>query len=277
MLARLAILSVSVMLFSCNESTNTSKPTSDSTKTTSVTEIKEDFVNFDEGGKSYKNFVYYNTANDSARPIVLVIPEWWGLNDYPKMRAKQLAELGYIAMAVDMYGNGEQAGDPQKATELATPFYKDPNMAYSRINAALAKLRSYKQADTSRTAAIGYCFGGTAVLNAARLGSQLDGVVSFHGDFPEGALDRNKFRSRVLICHGAADQFVPETSLNSFKKRMDSAGISYSVKVYPGATHAFSNPDATETGKKFKIPIAYNGAADTASWNEMKAFFSTLF
>jgi dienelactone hydrolase len=277
MLARLIIFSATVLLFSCNESTNTGITGSDTAKTGKVAEIKEEAVNFEEGGKTCKNFVYYNAASDSARPAVLVIPEWWGLNDYPKMRAKQLAELGYIAMAVDMYGNGDLAGDPQKATEMATPFYKDPSMAYNRINAALAKLKTYKQADTTRTAAVGYCFGGTAVLNAASQGADLDGVVSFHGDFPQTALDRNKFRSRVLILHGAADQFVPEASLNSFKKRMDSAGVSYSAKVYPGATHAFSNPNATETGKKFKIPIAYNGAADTASWNEMKAFFSTIF
>jgi dienelactone hydrolase len=277
MSARLFILSATVLFFSCNDNAGTTSASADTTKTVKGTGIQEDSINFEESGKTYKNFVYYNNANDSARPVVLVIPEWWGLNDYPKMRAKQLAELGYIAMAVDMYGNGELADNPQKAQELATPFYKDPNMAYNRINAALAKLRPYKQADSSRTAAIGYCFGGTAVLNAASLGSGLDGVVSFHGDFPGGALDRNKFRSRVLIAHGAADSFVSEASLNSFKKRMDSAGVNYSVKVYQGATHAFSNPNATEAGKKFNIPIAYNGPADTASWNEMKAFFATIF
>jgi dienelactone hydrolase len=278
MLARLVILSASVMLFSCNENSETTRSKPDTTITEAYhPEISTNVVTYLEGEKSYGYVMYYNTETDTARPVVLVIPEWWGLNDYPKMRARQLAELGYFAVAVDMYGDNELAQDPKEAQELATPFYKDPTLAYKRINKVLKDIRSYKQADTSRTAAIGYCFGGTAVLNAARLGSDLDGVVSFHGDFPEGSLDRNKFRSRVLIAHGAADSFVPEASLNNFKKRMDSAGVSYSVKVYEGATHAFSNPDATETGKKFKIPIAYNGPADTASWNEMKAFLRSIF
>jgi dienelactone hydrolase len=268
-------LAALVILASCNNRSN--KKTTMSNENTGTPQIKEEAVNITEGDTTFKNFVYYDAANDSARPAVLVIPEWWGINDYPRMRAKQLAELGYVAMAVDMYGNGDTASNPQEATAKATPFYKDPNMALSRINAALAKLRAYKQVDTSRMAAIGYCFGGTAVLNAARLGADLKGVVSFHGDFPQEPVDRNLFKASVLICHGADDKFVPETSLNSFKQKLDSAGVPYTVKVYPGATHAFSNPNATAAGQKFKIPIAYNEAADKGSWNEMKTFFSTIF
>jgi dienelactone hydrolase len=268
-------LAALVILASCNNRSN--KKTTMSNENTGTPQIKEEAVNITKGDTTFKNFVYYDAANDSARPAVLVIPEWWGINDYPRMRAKQLAELGYVAMAVDMYGNGDTASNPQEATAKATPFYKDPNMALSRINAALAKLRAYKQVDTSRMAAIGYCFGGTAVLNAARLGADLKGVVSFHGDFPQEPVDRNLFKASVLICHGADDKFVPETSLNSFKQKLDSAGVPYTVKLYPGATHAFSNPNATAAGQKFKIPIAYNEAADKGSWNEMKTFFSTIF
>jgi dienelactone hydrolase len=259
---------------SCNDNSN---KTSMSTEKTATPQVKEEAVNYADGNTTYKNFVYYDGAYDSARPAVLVIPEWWGLNDYPRMRAKQLAELGYVAMAVDMYGNGDTASNPQEATAKATPFYKDPMMALARINAALAKLRGYKQVDTSRMAAIGYCFGGTAVLNAARLGADLKGVVSFHGDFPQDPIDRSLFKASVLVCHGADDKFVPEASLNSFKQKLDSAGVPYIVKVYPGATHAFSNPNATAAGQKFNIPIAYNEAADKDSWNEMKTFFAAIF
>jgi dienelactone hydrolase len=274
MFYRIAAFVPFLIFMSCNDHSN--KTTTMSTEP-SAPQIKEEALNYSESNTTYKNYVYYDAANDSARPAVLVIPEWWGINDYPRMRAKQLAELGYIAMAVDMYGNGDTASNPQEATAKATPFYNDPNIALTRINAALQKLSSFKQADTSRMAAIGYCFGGTAVLNAAKLGANLKGVVSFHGDFPQGPIDRSLFKASVLICHGADDKFVPESSLNSFRQQLDSAGVPNIVKVYPGATHAFSNPNATSAGEKFKIPIAYNEAADKGSWNEMKTFFSTIF
>jgi len=131
--------------------------------------------------------------------------------------------------------------------------------------------------DTSKVAAIGYCFGGFVVLNASRLGADLKGVVSFHGNVGGVPVRKDLLQAKTLVCHGEADQFVPPAELAAFKKSMDSAGAVYSVKVYPDATHAFTNPDATAVGQKFKIPIAYNAAADSASWNDMKVFFGDIF
>ena len=150
-------------------------------------------------------------------------------------------------------------------------------MAQARFDAALNKLRSYSQTDTSRIAAIGYCFGGAQVLNMARLGEDLAGVVSFHGNLVGVPVDKNKLKANVLVCHGAADPFVPQKEVDQFKKQMDSIGAPYTFKAYENAKHAFTNPEATAKGQKFNIPIEYNAAADSASWNDMKAFFNTIF
>lgn len=268
-----------LILPSCSNTADQSATAKDSINnvTTTKTMIKEDAVNYTSGSANLKGYVYFDESKSGKRPVVLVVPEWWGLTNYPRTRAKQLAELGYLAMAVDMYGDGKLAADPKEAMAMASPFYANPQMAADRLNAAADKAKSYPQADSTQVAAIGYCFGGTAVLNAARLGADLKGVVSFHGDFPKQPIEKEKWKGKVLICHGEADQFVTMDALNGFTKKLDSVGVPHTVKTYPGATHAFTNPDATANGKKFNMPIAYNAPADTASWNEMKTFFGTIF
>ncbi|RYY71255.1 MAG: dienelactone hydrolase family protein [Chitinophagaceae bacterium] len=240
-------------------------------------QVKEDTAVYKLDNLSMIGYVAWDAASDKKRPVVLVVPEWWGLNDYTKSRVKQLAELGYLAFAVDMYGNGMQADNPTTAGELATPFYKDPVMAKARFDAALAKALSYPVADNAKVAAIGYCFGGTQVLNVALLGEALKGVVSFHGGLETAPVDKSLLKADILICHGEADNFVPAAQVAAFRKKLDSIAAPYTFKSYPDATHAFTNPGATETGKKFSMPIAYNAAADTASWNEMKQFFGKIF
>lgn len=222
-------------------------------------------------------YIAWDENREGKRPVVLVVHEWWGLNDYIKRRVRELAGLGYIAMAVDFYGNGKRADNPTDAGKLSGPFYQDPLMAKQRFDAALKTIKSYKEADTSKIAAIGYCFGGTQVLNMANLGEDLAGVVSFHGGLQVVKPDKSKLKAQVLVCHGGADPFVPADQVAQFRKQMDSVGAKYTFKVYDGATHAFSNPDATANGKKFNLPIAYNAAADSASWNDMKTFFGTIF
>ena len=273
---------VSALLFffsvSCNnsqENKNVAMNTDDSA-TTTASSIKEDSVSMTINGKNYTGFVAYNDNEKGSRPAIIVVPEWWGLNDYTRSRAKQLAGLGYIAMAIDMYGNGKLGTDPKMAQELATPYYNDPTMAKTHIHAAIEKIKTFPQADTSRIAAIGYCFGGFIVLNAAKLGADLKGVVTFHGGLGGVAPQKDLLKAKILVCHGGADEFE-NPHVAEFKKQMDSVGADYTFKVYPNATHAFSNPAATETGKKFNMPIAYNAAADSASWNDMKEFFKKIF
>ena len=275
MTAAIAVASVS-----CNSNTDktatTTTATTDTTKTATVA-IKGDTVSYADGALKLIGYVAFDSASTAKRPVVLVVPEWWGIGEYVKGRAKQLAELGYLAIAVDMYGDGTEAQDPEAAGKMAMPFYKDPQMGKKRFDAALAKIKTYPQADTSKIAAIGYCFGGAMVLNAAKLGDNLAGVVSFHGNLAGVPADKALLKAKILICHGEADQFVSKEEVAGFKKQMDSIGAVYTFKSYPNATHAFTNPEATEKGKKFKMPIEYNEAADKASWADMNTFFATIF
>ena len=266
---------LSLLFVSCNND--------DKKKETEMKEpkLKEENVTYSPAGIKdslvLDGYVAYDENIEGKRPAVLVVHEWWGLNDYVKMRVRELAKLGYIAMALDMYGNGKRADNPTDAGNLAGPFYQNPQMAKERFDAALVKLKSYSQADASKVAAIGYCFGGTQVLNMANLGEDLVAVVSFHGGLKVVTPDKNLLKAQVLVCHGAADPFVPQAEVDLFRKQMDSIGAKYTFKAYEGATHAFSNPDATANGQKFNIPIVYNAAADTASWKDMKDFFGTIF
>ncbi|WP_245999741.1 dienelactone hydrolase family protein [Paraflavitalea soli] len=239
--------------------------------------LKEENVNYTADTAKLVGFVAYNQANSQPRPAVLVIPEWWGMTDYPKMRARELAKLGYIALVADIYGNGMVADSPSLAGKLATPFYTNPGLAASRFMAALNILKSYPQADTTKIAAIGYCFGGSIVLNAAKMGAPLNGVVSFHGDLRGVPADKKLLKAKILVCHGLADSFVPQEQVDGFKKQMDSIGADYTFKAYADATHAFTNPGATATGQRFNMPIKYNPAADTASWKDMQDFFGRIF
>ncbi len=268
------VLLCSLSIVSC-KNTATTETKNDSTAMT--TNIKEEAVTYTADMLDMKGYVTYDANKEGKRPAVLIVHEWWGVGDYTRNRAKQLADLGYIAMAVDMYGNGKTADNPKDAQDLATPFYQNPQLTKTRLDAAIEKLKSYPQTDTANMAAIGYCYGGFVVLNAAKLGADLKGVVSFHGNLSGVQPNKNLLKASVLVCHGGADPFVPETEVAAFRKGMDSIGAAYTFNTYPNATHAFTNPEATAKGKQFNIPIAYNAAADSASWNDMKLFFGKSF
>lgn len=265
------LLLVSIILLACN--THSHQKNNDQNNT----QMKTIETTYTLDSITMHGYVAYNENISTKRPGILVVPEWWGLNEYAKKRARELSDLGYIAMAVDIYGNGKQADNPDLAGKLAEEFYKNPAMAKARFDAAVTKLKTYPQTDTANMAAIGYCFGGGLLLNAARLGEDLKGVVSFHGSLLGTPAQKNILKANILVLHGADDKFVSATDVETFKKEMDSIGANYKFISYPGATHAFTNPDATAMGKKFNMPIAYNSAADTASWNEMKVFLTKLF
>ncbi len=228
-------------------------------------------------GTVLKGYVAYNAALKGKRPAIVVIHEWWGTNAYVRRRADMLAALGYIAIAADMYGEGKNAANPKEAGELAGPFYSDAVLTQSRIEAAVNKIKEYKQADTAKMACIGYCFGGSMSLTAAKLGMDFKGVVSFHGGLAGIPAEEGKTKAQILVCHGAADKFISDDEIKQFRSNLDSANVPYRFISYPGATHAFSNPDATKMGKEFNIPIAYNAAADKKSWADMKVFFKKIF
>jgi dienelactone hydrolase len=239
--------------------------------------LKEENVTYTIDGVSFNAFVAYNPDKIGKRPAILVVHEWWGENDYVKMRARELAALGYIAMAVDLFGNGQIAANPQEAMALTKPFYADPALAKKRLDAAINKIKEFPQTDINNVAAIGYCFGGWVVLNSAKMGSDLKGVVSFHGGLAGVPADKNLLKAKILVCHGGSDKFVSQKDVDAFKHQMDSIGADYTLKIYANATHAFTNPDATKIGKEFNMPIEYNAEADKNSWNDMNSFLNQLF
>jgi dienelactone hydrolase len=267
---------------SCGSNQNSgTQSSSDSSKTmavdsskTSAPSIKTEEVTYSSNGHKSKGFVAYDENRQGKLPVIVIIPEWWGLVDYAKSRARQLAELGYFAIAADLFGDGKTASNPQEAMEFTKAYYSNPALTLPAVNDAINKAASFSQADTSRAAAIGYCFGGFVVLNAAKQGAPLKAVVSFHGGLGGLQPKKGAIRGDILVCQGGSDQFVQEPEQNAFKKSMDSVGAHYTFVVYPGAQHAFSNPNATAKGEKFKLPIAYNAAADSASWQAMQSLFS---
>jgi dienelactone hydrolase len=238
-------------------------------------ETKE--VTYSEGGTTLKGFLAWDDAISGKRPGILVVHEWWGLNDYARSRAKQLAELGYTALAVDMYGDGKTAEHPKDAGVFAASVMKDPQVALARFRAAMDVLKSEPTVDPEKIAAIGYCMGGAIVLNAARQGIDLDAVASFHGSLGALLPIKGPIKAKVLVCHGEADSFIPPEKVASFKEEMKAAGADFKFISYPGAKHGFSNPAADESGKKFGIDVAYNAQADTESWKELQALLQAVF
>lgn len=258
---------------SCN---NSNEPTTTNQPAENQFSIIQDSVTWQLDGKTHIGFIYFDSSNKNKKPAILVVPEWWGLNDYAKSRAKQLAALGYVSMAVDMYGNGQTGATPEEAQVLSAPFFENPLLARTVLDGAIQKIKSFSQTDTSKVAAIGYCYGGFVVLNAAKLGADLKGVISVHGALAGVTPDKNLLKAKILVCHGGADSFE-NPNVPTFKKQMDSIGADYTFIIYPGATHAFSNPEATEVGKKFNLPVRYNAAADSASWKDIQVFLKKLF
>ena len=239
--------------------------------------IVETAVEYSAQGVVMKGYLAYDENVKGKRAGVLVVPEWWGLNDYARRRARMLAELGYTALAVDMYGEGKVVMTPDEAGKLSSGAMKDFDVAKARFLAAVDFLKGQATVDPNRIAAIGYCFGGGVVLNMARQGVDLKGVVSFHGSLPAvKPAQAGSVRAKILVLTGGADKFVPPEQVEAFKKEMNSAGADFRVVSYPGVLHSFTNPDATELGKKFSMPIAYNAKADKDSWGEMKGFLSTV-
>ncbi|HEY5995555.1 MAG TPA: dienelactone hydrolase family protein, partial [Candidatus Deferrimicrobiaceae bacterium] len=222
-----------------------------------------------------EGYLAWNKAVKGKRPAVLVVHEWWGRNAYVERRARQLAELGYVAFAVDMYGKGIVTEDAKRAGELSGQFKNDPALGRARIAKALEVLKGVPLADANRIAAIGYCFGGTTVLELARSGAPVLGVVSFHGGLQTANPDDAKnIKGRVLALAGGDDPFVPPAQRAAFEDEMRKAGVDWQLHVYGGAQHSFTNPEVD----RYKLPGAvYDRKADHRSWEAMRQFLAELF
>jgi dienelactone hydrolase len=237
-------------------------------------------VAYEQAGVKLEGFLAYDDAKIPAGGAagVLVVPEWWGLNNYVKGRAEQLAGLGYVAFAADMYGAGVVTTDPKKAGELAGQFYGKPLMA-ERARAGLDQLLATGMVDARKVAAIGYCFGGATVQVLAWSGAPLAGIVSFHGSLiPPSAEAAARTKAKILICHGALDPFVMPADVDAFKKALDDGKLDYQFISYAGAIHAFTNPSADNMAAATGLKgVGYNAAADHRSWAHMKVFFKEIF
>jgi dienelactone hydrolase len=238
-------------------------------------ELRTESVEYKDGDVLLKGYLAYDDAIKGKRPGVIVVHEWWGLNRHIENRAEELAKLGYAAFAIDMYGKGENTNDPKKAAEFSGTFTKDREKMRERANAGLEILRKNDLTDPKRIAAMGYCFGGTTVLELARSGASLNGVVSFHGglDTPNPG-DAKNIKGSVLVLHGADDPFQPREKVEAFQDEMEKAGVDWQMNIYGGAEHAFTNPEADSFGIK---GVAYNEKADKRSWDAMKIFFREIF
>lgn len=271
---KLLVFFIILALFSsCKE--NPKKPhEADVLKSDNLLTTEE--VSYSNNGKNYTSFIAYKGDSTQIKPVVFIIPEWWGLNNYAKNRAMQLAELGYFAMAVDFYGDGKVVVNPDEAGKYSSKFYGEGTLAKNVFDAAKNQALSFKNADKTKMAVMGYCFGGAMALNMARQDADLKGAVSFHGNLMTGVKPNNS-QVKMLVLNGGADSFVSKEEIDAFKKQMDSAKIQYQFINYPNAIHSFTNPESTEVGKKFNLKIAYNKEADEKSWEEMKTFFAHIF
>lgn len=244
----------------------------------SSAEVVGKAVVYKVGEVTLRGYLAYDDSIKDKRPGVLVVHEWWGITTYPKKRAEMLAKLGYVAFVADMYGDGKVADNPGDAQKFAGESMKDMALLKSKFLAALDLLKQQKQVDPARVAAIGYCYGGGVVLNMARAGVDLQGIVSFHGSLgTTKPAKKGDVKAKVLVCHGGADKFIPDKDIVAFKDEMMAAGVDYQFIAYDDALHAFSNPEATEIGKKFNMAVAYNEKADKESWVDMQKFFTRIF
>jgi len=237
--------------------------------------LKTETVEYKEGDTVLEGYLAYDDAETGKRPGVLVVHEWTGLGDYAKKRAEQLAGLGYVAFAVDIYGKGVRPDNPKDAGAEASKYKNDRALLRRRMAAGLVELEKSPLVDPTRVAAIGYCFGGMAVLELARSGADLAGVVSFHGalDSPTPEDARN-IKCKVLICHGADDRSVTPDRVAGFEDEMRKGGVDWEMDSYGGAVHGFTNPDHGNDPSK---GVAYQEKADKRSWARMKAFFAEIF
>lgn len=237
--------------------------------------MHQEAVSYSDGDVALKGYVFWDDAFSGKRPGVMVVHEWWGLNDYAKLRAEMLAEMGYVAFAADMYGDARMTRHADDAKGWMQQITANVDAWQRRALLGLDQLKAHPKVDSTKVAAIGYCFGGATVMQMAYAGADLDGVVSFHGSLPPATPEQAaKVKARVLIAHGDADSFVPPERIQAFKQALSEGGVDWEMNVYGGAKHGFTNPYADGYGM---AGLAYQEAADRRSWLRMLAFLDDIF
>jgi dienelactone hydrolase len=239
-------------------------------------EIKEEAVTYTDGATTMKGFVVYDDAIKTKRPGIVMVHEWWGITNHIHTEARKFAQQGYTAFIADMYGDAKTADNPKDAGALSSSVMKNPTVMESRFNAARDQLAKQASVDPKRIGAVGYCFGGAVVLNMARAGADLAAVAGYHASLglTPPAPAPGTVKAKILILNGADDPFVKREQYDALKKDFDAAKADYRIIEYPGAVHAFTNPEATELGKKFNLPLRYDPEADREAKAEAAKFFA---
>jgi len=251
---RMWMLSCVLLLFACH----------------AMADVKTETIEYRDGDTKLVGFLAYDDAIQGPRPGVLVVHEWWGLNDYARNRAKQLASMGYVAFAADIYGEGKSTTHPQDAMAWSGEIRKSLDGWRKRGEAGLAVLREHPRVDSSKLAAIGYCFGGATVIQLAYAGADLKAVASFHGSLPlPAAGDLQRCKASVLACHGQDDSFIPAEQVAKFQSQLSEGKVDLVFVSYGGAKHSFTNPDAGAAGVD---GLEYNRNADLRSWQHLTDF-----
>lgn len=272
----LTLLCLIGFLVSCTETKPTESSDSEEIEEVSAPSTKE--ISYEADSITMNGFLALPGGPVGKKPGVLVVHEWWGHNDYARKRAEMLADMGYVAFAVDMYGDGQTADHPEDAGKFAMSVFQNLEGAKARFEKALETLKSQPEVDGERIAAIGYCFGGTVVINMANAGMDLKGVAGFHAGLSLPVSPQpGVVQAKVLVCNGEADPMINAEQQEAFKKAMDEAEVDYEYISYPGAVHGFTNPGATALGEKFELPLAYSEEADNASWNKLTEFLTDIF
>ena len=233
--------------------------------------MKTETVNYQAKNIDLKGYVAFPDVDNA--PLVLIAHTWAGKDEFVHQRAEELAALGYVGFAVDMYGNGKVGADTAENESLMTPLVSDRDMLKDRIVSALNYGKSLPGVDSSRAAAIGYCFGGLVVLDLARSGEDLSGVVSFHGLLMPSDISEKGIKAKVLVLHGERDPMVPLDMVDTFQKEMTEAEADWQLHSYGGTYHAFTNPDANDPN----LGTQFNKSANDRSWQSMKNFFAEIF
>lgn len=238
--------------------------------------IKEEPVTYKDGETTMKGFVVYDDAAQGKRPGIVIVHEWWGITQHTRDEAKAFAAKGYTTFVADMYGDAKTADNPKDAGAMAGAVMKDPKVMEARFNAAQKALSAHPSVDAAHIAAIGYCFGGAVVINMARAGADLDAVAGFHATLGLNtpAPAAGTVKAKVLVLNGGDDPFVKPEDYAAVKKDFEAAKAEYRVVTYPGAVHAFTNPEATELGKKFNLPLRYDAKANEEATAESTTFLA---
>lgn len=265
-----------LMLTACGQPESQTESSDQQGMDTTPSVVGEE-ISYSSGELTMNGYIAYDENMQGERPGILVVHEWWGHDEHARNSAEKLAELGYVALAVDMYGNGRMADHPEDAMQFSGEVMGNFDEAQMRFQAAIETLQNHNMVNTDQIGAIGYCFGGSVILAMTHAGVDLDGVVAFHAGLQLPVMPEEQVDTEILILNGADDPMVSNEDIENLTSMYDNLGISYNFVNYEGATHAYTNPAADSLGQEFDLPLAYDAEADEQSWDRMRTFFNDLF